>query len=195
MNQEEKKLLKVGIGTMLLIIYYLVFAATASVFALIYLLRYLIIAPSPVINGFIFIALPLALILLPIFLQIKMKRSEMKSAFLSFIALSLYIGMYFGVVFFSQKYYEEFTAAKWQDYRYYRYMMFDDLSRQHDFVGMNISTVVEILGEPETDLFMYNEEENRLLYLVRNEGLNQRVLVLETEAGIVTSAELVYWDW
>lgn len=195
MNQEEKKLLKVGIGTMLLIIYYLIFAATASVFALIYLLRYLIIAPSPVINGFIFIALPLALILLPIFLQIKMKRSEMKSAFLSFIALSLYLGMYFGVVFFSQKYYEEFTAAKWQDYRYYRYMMFDDLSRQYDFVGMNISTVVEILGEPETDLILYVEKDNRLLYLVRNEGLNQRVLVLETEAGIVTSAELEYWDW
>lgn len=190
-NEKEKKKrsLKSVLGTILLIVYYCVVLLTILLTIPIYLYRSLfevVMSPSPAINFVTFLILPLILLLLPVFLLVKAKRDVLKTTFISFIAFAIFIGMQFGVMYFSQKYYEDFSSTKWQDYPDYRYLMFEDLSSMHDFKGMDTSSVFELLGTPDQD------NSTRLVYRLSIEGFfHEDVLVLETEKGIVISAEIV----
>ena len=97
----------------------------------------------------LFIILPVIVLLLPIIFKKILKKDFYKCILFSIIGVIIYF-IIFGMFLF---YISTFSENRWKDDKYtnLRYLMIDDLEDKYNFIGMNKSDVVKILGNESSD--------------------------------------------
>lgn len=98
-------------------------------------------------------------IIITILCRKKMKYKWMLPLFL-IISTIITTAVNYGVLQLSFDYISVYTREKWDNYPLVRYRMLDSLNEQHEFIGMNVQEVKEILGEPARTI----ERDERTIY-------------------------------
>ncbi len=109
--------------------------------------------------------LPVALIVFALF-----------SVFLNFV---IFIGV--------SEYISDFSIKKWQDNPPLRVHMIDSLEADYAVVGMDKTTVVEILGEPD---FSDNIDDDIFEYYIGDSIIDPYTYDIEFENGVVVSTRI-----
>ena len=94
--------------------------------------------------------LTISAFLSPLYLRLFLKK-KLKAALLSFAITIIFVLSSWGLLWFTESQFLEFTPEKWEQYPRQRFMMVEDLEANHGFIGMTADEVVSILGVP--DLF------------------------------------------
>lgn len=144
---------------------------------------------SKILYLFLYLILPLFLLILPIIICKKKKKVFYKSILISLIGIVIYLIMITIIRVSMTFYFGKFTPEKWEKYPELRGYMFDDLVKNHNIVGMSKDDAIGLLGEPEetdkgicySDLgFVYSDYYDCLSY---------------DENNIITEANSYrYWD-
>lgn len=127
----------------------------------------IICLPSHFLFIFLIIVIPIILLLLPLILEKKFK-NKMKSLMLATSLSAMYIIIIIPLVHFSiVKYAEKFNIEKWNEMRFLKYLMIENLEDNYELVNMPIHEVKKILGKAD------KEYDNTLCYFIKDDIDNQ----------------------
>ncbi|MCL2671314.1 MAG: hypothetical protein FWF10_04685 [Clostridiales bacterium] len=83
----------------------------------------------------------------PLTLRFFVKKHWLRVGICAGIAVLLF-ALLVGTAHLANAYLADFTQEKWQRYPRDRYMMLEDLKKNHDIIGMSTEEVIALLGEP-----------------------------------------------
>lgn len=122
------------------------------------------------------IIIPIILLLLPLILERKIKnKALLLSTFLSVIYIIIIIPLvHFSII----KYAEKFNIEKWNEMRFLRYLMIEDLEDNYELVNMPIHEVNNLLGKAD------KEYDDTLCYFIKDD-VNDQFYCIKIENNIV----------
>lgn len=110
---------------------------------------YMEISVSKILYLFLYLVLPLFLLILPIIICKKKKIIFYKSILICLVGIVIYLIMMIIIRVSMMCYFVKFTSEKWKKYPELRGYMVYDLKRNHNIIGMNKDDAIDLLGKPE----------------------------------------------
>ena len=114
---------------------------------------------------------------------------------IQYIALGILVGLFviFGSIVAVYLYQHSFSPERWTAQPEHRARMVGSLLEKHDLVGMTEEEITTLLGEDDTQMG-YFQEENRMVYCLGSDGqlfpIDNQWLLLDFDEGRVEEYSL-----
>ena len=138
----------------------------------------IICLPSHFLFIIFIIIIPIILLLSPLILENKFKNKK-KSLILATSLSAIYIIIIIPLVHFSIiRYAEKFNIEKWNEMRFLRYLMIEDLEDNYKLVNMQIHEVKNLLGKAD------KQYDDTLCYFIKDD-IDDQFYCIKMENNIV----------
>ncbi len=180
---------KKKLGIIFGIIYYLFWILLAYLSFIVNMLDGVINLFSSVLFIISIFIIPILFILLPFIFKKLLKKEWYKAFVYSFIINVIYIIIIVPVIRFGIiSYMKSFSIKKWNNYDNLRYLMIDDLEKNHNLIGMKKDDVNKLLGKEDSNY-------EGMCYFVKSEFLDSYFYCLKyDENNIITETFKTYKD-